>query len=90
MIEIKCHKSKNGEHEWTYHADASWSVNGPQPTYLMCNHCRKLITASEWTQIKNIENQTTYTRVLIITTTIAFAALIVSLISLYLNYTGKN
>ena len=89
MIEMKCHKSSSGKHEWEPHTDASWTVNGPKPTYLMCKHCKKLIIASEWAQLKGIENQTTSTRVLIITTIIAFAALIVSLISLYLNYTGK-
>ena len=89
MIEMKCHKSSSGKHEWEPHTDASWTVNGSKPTYFMCKHCKKLIIASEWAQLKGIENQTTSTRVLIITTIIAFAALIVSLISLYLNYTGK-
>ena len=86
---MKCYKSDNGKHVWKTHTDAGWTINGPKPTYLMCKHCKKLIIASEWAQLKGIENQTKSTQVLIITTIIAFAALIVSIVSLYLNNAGK-
>lgn len=82
MIKMKCNKSTNGKHNWVHHTDAGWTDSGPKPTYLMCEHCHQLIIASEWAQLQGIENQTTSTRVLVITTIIAFLALIVSVIGL--------
>lgn len=81
MSEYKClsnNASKN-KHEWEYHTDSGWSVNGVKPTYLICKHCHKLITAPELFQLKAIKNQTITTKVLVITTIVSFLTLILSL-----------
>ncbi|HCX39000.1 MAG TPA: hypothetical protein DHS36_01890 [Candidatus Veblenbacteria bacterium] len=82
MIKMECNKATNGKHIWVHHTDAGWVESGPKPTYFMCEHCHKLIIASELTQLQAIKNQTISTRVLVITTIIAFLALIVSIIGL--------
>ncbi|NQU83292.1 MAG: hypothetical protein HQ536_01130 [Parcubacteria group bacterium] len=84
MTKYNCeHKnSPDKQHKWKFHTAAEWKIDGPKPTYLICEHCGKLIIASELMQINAIKNQTTTTLILVITTIIAFAALIVSIISI--------
>ncbi len=82
---MKCNKSNTEEHKWEQHSQAGWTAEGPKLTYLICKNCNRLIIASEWAQLREIKNQTTTVRVLIVTTIISFMSLFISILTLFLS-----
>ncbi len=86
MIEYNCisGNAPQKKHKWIYHTPAEWSLSGCKPTYLSCEYCHKLISMPELIQYEAIQKQTIATKVLVITTIIAFVGLIISIIFLFI------